>query len=132
MIGPKSKIGPNARISATVIGRNCAVGSGSAVTGCVLLDGSVVGSDCVVSGCALGRGVVVKDGVSVGREAVVGNRTVVDRDIKERSLVNRTFDFAASVSIAKSEKSVENRDIKRHSEGGESGSKLNKFFGEVF
>jgi mannose-1-phosphate guanylyltransferase len=68
-----ARIGP-----LTVLGRDCAVGSGSVVERAVLHDGVRVGSDCAIVDSVLADGVEVGDGARVEAGAVVGSSAAIE------------------------------------------------------
>lgn len=70
-IGAGSRVGENARISGSVIGRRCNIGPGAVIEGAYLWDDVVVGAMCSVRKSILANGVRLEKSTHVQRGCLV-------------------------------------------------------------
>ena len=64
-IAKGTTIAPSAKVTSTIVGKDCAIGENSLLTCCLLMDDVLVGANCQLTGVILDDGVVVEDGVVI-------------------------------------------------------------------
>lgn len=77
MIGPSTQIKENTRIAASVIGRDCIIGSGTIIRDSYIFDGTVIGSNCLVERSIIGANVTIKDGTRVLKGCLLGEGVTI-------------------------------------------------------
>ncbi len=89
-VGEGTTIAPSAWLNGqTCVGRNCSVGAGARLEGCILLDGVKVGNNVRLSGVIVDEGAVIEDEVVVegrgfGSVPVIAARSVLGKGTRLR------------------------------------------------
>lgn len=81
-VHPSAVVAPDAKVVRSVIGEGAIVDAEAEVSDAVLLPGAHVGPRAVIDRAVLGRGASVRAGARVDDLAVLGDRAIVDADLR--------------------------------------------------
>lgn len=88
IIGKRTIIEENVKLSNTVIGNNCVIHSGTNLKNCVIWDGTTIGNHCELSAdvvgynCKIGNNVMIGDNVFISDRCVIGDNARLFANIK--------------------------------------------------
>lgn len=80
IIGDGTVIEPGATIlPLTVIGDNCRISAGAKISGAVIFNNCTIGRNCHIKDSIISNNVKIGESVSIGRLAVIGDNTVIQK-----------------------------------------------------
>ncbi|KAI3638539.1 hypothetical protein MIR68_003037 [Amoeboaphelidium protococcarum] len=98
VISRGSSVGGRCKITQSVLGRDCRIGSGVRAYNCHIWNGVSVGDNCSMEYAIIGHNCVIKNNVSIGRGCVIGDNVVLGPDVQLKPYTKLTVDLPDHVN----------------------------------